>query len=129
MGDGRRVQRVEKELQNLVANFLVKGFRYPLRGLVSVSRVETNEKLRTAKIYVSVMGSEEDTEYSMEMLHDHIGDIQRHVSSKLSMKFTPRLSVALDLGMKHMMHVGSVLKEIERDDSKRQPLSDDEPED
>lgn len=112
MADGRRVQRVEKELQHLVANYLTKEFRGRLRGLVSVSRVESNEKLRTAKIFVSVLGSDEDRDFSLETLQENLHEIQRHVGRQLRMKFIPRISIQLDTGFEKMLKVESLLHKI-----------------
>ncbi len=112
MGDGRRVQRVEKELQHIVARYLVQGYKGHLRGLVSVSRVESNPKLRTAKVYVSIMGSDDDREASLESLNDHIRDIQQHVSRELRMKNIPRLSIVLDTGLERLLKVETLLREI-----------------
>lgn len=112
MSESRRVQRVEKELQHIVANYLLRGFKGGLRGLVSVSRVESNPKLRTAKVYVSVLGSNEDREVSLESLQEHIHEIQKHVNAQLRMKFVPRISIVLDEGLEKMLRVESLLREI-----------------
>ena len=112
MADNRRVQRVEKELQHIVAKYLHRGFKGSLKGLVSVSRVVSNEKLRTAKVYVSVLGSEDDTEASLESLREHTPDIQKHVNSQLRMKFVPRVSLHLDTSLEKVLKVESLLREI-----------------
>ncbi|MCB0351188.1 MAG: 30S ribosome-binding factor RbfA [Bdellovibrionales bacterium] len=108
----RRVQRVEKELQHIVAKYLVRGYKGRLRGLVSVSRVESNPKLRTAKVYVSIMGSDEDRDASLESLKDHLHDIQAHVSEQLRMKYVPRISIVLDEGLHRLLRVESLLRDI-----------------
>jgi len=112
MGDGRRVQRIEKELQQLVANYLQRGFKGRLQGLVSVSRVESNTKLRTAKVYVSIMGSDDQRESSIETLNEYIRDVQQHLNKNLHMKFPPRISFQLDSGLERLLKVESLLREI-----------------
>lgn len=113
----RRAQRVEKELQQIVAKFLIHGLNERLPGLVSVSRVQVGEKIRTAKIYVSVLGNPEDAELAMEILTDRISDVQKHVGKSLRMKFVPRISFVLDKGFEHMLKVESLLHEISKDKS------------
>jgi len=114
MSDGRRVQRVEKELQHIVANYLLRGFKRQLQGLVSVSRVESNPKLRTAKIYISVLGSDDQREASLEALSEGVREVQQHVNKQLQMKFVPRISFHLDTGMEKMLRVESLLREISK---------------
>lgn len=120
MQESRRVQRVEKELQHIVAQYLIRGFKWPLYGLVSVSRVESNPKLRTAKVYVSVLGSDEDKEKSLESLESGIRDIQDQVNRGLSMKFVPRISIVLDEGLIRLMKVETALREIAKEQAERE---------
>lgn len=115
MSESRRVQRVEKELQHIVAKYLVHGYKGRLRGLVSVSRVESNPKLRTAKVYVSVLGSDDDRDASLEDLKENVRDIQQHVSKQLRMKFVPRISIVLDTGLHRLLKVESLLREISQE--------------
>lgn len=113
--DNRRVQRVEKELQHIVANYLIRGFKGKLYGLVSVSRVESNPKLRTAKVFVSVMGSDDDKKKSIEALQENAYFIQKEVNHALKMKFVPRVSIVLDEGLERLMKVETALREIARE--------------
>ncbi|OFZ19068.1 MAG: ribosome-binding factor A, partial [Bdellovibrionales bacterium RBG_16_40_8] len=112
MVDGRRLQRVEKELQHIIANYLVRGFKGSLHGLVSVSRVESNPKLRTAKVFVSIMGSDADKERSIDALNENIYEIQKHVNKELRMKFVPRISIVHDKGLERILKVETLLRDI-----------------
>lgn len=122
MADERRALRVEKELQQIVASFLIRGLNEKLPGLVSVSRVQAGKEIRTAKIYVSVLGSEEDARLAMEILQARTPDVQRHVNKELRMKYVPRVSFVLDKGFEHMLKVESLLHEI----SKQRDSAEDE---
>jgi ribosome-binding factor A len=112
MKENRRLQRVEKELQHLVAQFLIRGFKERLYGLVTVSRVESNPKIRTAKIYVSVFGSDIEKKKSIETLQENVQDIQNHVNKALRMRNIPRLSIVLDEGLERLLTVESKLRQI-----------------
>jgi ribosome-binding factor A len=125
MADTRRILRVEKELQQIIASYLARGIGQKLYGLVSVSRVQVTEKLRTAKVFISVLGSDDDRDQSMEVLNERLHDIQKHVAGRLSMRFTPRLSFTIDHGFEHMLKVESLLHDIAK---KRQSSSGEEEE-
>jgi ribosome-binding factor A len=120
MKESRRVQRVEKELQHIVAQYLIRGFKGQLFGLVSVSRVESNPKLRTAKVYVSVLGSEDDKHKTIESLQEWTQDIQNQVNRGLQMKFVPRISIVLDEGLERLLKVETALREIAKDQEARE---------
>lgn len=111
----RRAQRVEKQLQQIVAKFLLRGLNEPLPGLVSVSRVQSGKEIRSAKIFISVLGSDEDKVEVLEILKDNIYEIQRHVNHEMRMKFVPRISFVLDKGFEHMLKVESLLHEIAKE--------------
>lgn len=122
----RRSLRVEKELQQVIAKYLTRGLNQRLPGLVTVSRVHAGEKIRTAKIFVSVLGSDKDRERVMEILEDNIYDIQKHVNSQLHMKYIPRISFAEDHGFEHMLKIEGLLHEISKEKQHKKNKQDEE---
>ena len=113
MSESRRVQKVEKEVRQIVANYLLGGFKDPLNGLVSVSRVMANKDLRSAKIFVSVMGTEPDLEEeNISILQNRSGDIQREVSKHLRMRYCPKLTFILDRSTEQILKIDKILHEI-----------------
>ena len=108
----RRVERAEKELQQIIASYMITGFKYPLKGLVSVSRVQASPDLRHAKVFVSVMGSEDDADESIETLTDNAQIFQKEVGKKLPMKFCPKLKFFLDEGLKNSIKVQGILSQL-----------------
>lgn len=109
----RRVQRVEKEIRNVVASYLLTGLKDPLMGLVSVSRVMVSGDLKNAKVYVSVMSDDnEDREENIAVLQSRAGDIQRQIHSQLRMKFCPKLKFYLDQGLDHQLKIDQILHDI-----------------
>lgn len=113
--ENRRSLRVEKELQQIVAKYLTRGLSQKLPGLVTVSRVHAGDKIRTAKVFVSVFGSDEDRAQVMEILEDNIYDIQKHVNGQLHMKYIPRISFAEDHGFEHMVKIEGLLHKISQE--------------
>ena len=58
-GDSRRPDRVAEAIREQVATFLAEGVKDPrVTGIVTVTGVEVTRDLRTAKVYVSIMGDE-----------------------------------------------------------------------
>jgi ribosome-binding factor A len=113
-GDGRRVSRVEQEVQKTVAQFLLTGFRAPLKGLVTVSRVMMPGDLRTAKVYISVLGSEADRQETLSTLQARAFEVQKYIGQELRMRFCPKLSFHADDTTEHVMKIDRILHELER---------------
>ena len=112
-GDGRRVQRVELEVQKTVAQFLLSGLRVRLPGLVTVSRVLMPADLRTAKVYISVLGSDEEREAALEKLQEQAFEIQRYIGQELRMRYCPKLTFYRDDTTEHVLKIDRILHELE----------------
>lgn len=131
MGDGRRVARVEREIQATVAQFLIRGFKTPLPGLVTVASVKMPADLRTAKVYVSVLGSEKQQEEALDLLQERAFEIQNFIGKELKMRYCPKLTFYVDHATEQVIKVEKILHELENERKQREgtgePLeSDDE---
>lgn len=106
----RRMQRLEKELRELVASCLLSSrFKGFLEGLVSISSVKLNSDLRRAKVFVSVLGSSVQTTRSFEEILSREREIQKYVNKSLRMKFPPRLFFVLEEDMGRFTRVEALL--------------------
>ena len=113
MGDGRRVARVEREIQATIAQFLIRGFKTPLPGLVTVAQVRMPADLRTAKVYISVLGSEKDQSAALEILQERAFEVQNFIGKELKMRYCPKLSFFVDHTTDQVLKVDRILHEIE----------------
>ncbi len=125
MGDGRRVARVEREIQATIAQFLLRGFKTPLPGLVTVAQVKMPADLRAAKVYVSVLGSDADKEAALEILQERAFEIQNYIGKELKMRYCPKLTFYPDQMTDQVLKVERILHELE-EQRKGQNSSDDE---
>jgi ribosome-binding factor A len=124
--DDRRIKRVEREIREVIARYLISGFRGELRGIVSVSRVGMAKDLRSGRVFVSVMGDPGDAEASLASLKEFGRDIQAEVDRTLKMKFCPKLAYYLDESMEHVLKVERILRDIsEKNSSMSQGASPD----
>lgn len=117
----RRLLRVEKELRDVIGRFLISGFPGELEGLVTVTRVQASGDLRTAKVYVSIMGSDEQAESSIAELTEFAREVQDEIHHELKMRFTPKLTFVLDKSLEKQLKVEKILHDLakERDQKKK----------
>jgi ribosome-binding factor A len=65
--DNRRPDRVAAAIREEIATFLAEGPRDPrITGFVTVTGVDVTRDLRHAKVFVSVMGSDEDRQSTLD---------------------------------------------------------------
>ncbi len=134
MSDNRRQLRLEKELREVIANYLISGLRGELEGLVSVSRVQASPDLKSAKVYVSHLGTDEQREASLGVLGERVRDMQVEVAHKLKLRYTPRLTIELDASFEKRLKVDGILRDLELERAEREknrgtapgPADDDE---
>lgn len=112
MGDGRRVARVEKEVQIQIAQYLRAGFSDPLPGLVTVAAVKMPADLRTAKVYISVLGEEGDIGEVIQTLQDRAFEVQDFIGSKLKMRYCPKLTFLKDHTTEQVLKIEKILSDI-----------------
>ncbi len=125
-GDGRRIHRVEQEIQKTVAQFLISKFRFPLPGLVTVARVIMPADLRTAKVYVSILGSEEDRENALEILQERAFEVQNYIGKELRMRYCPKLTFYPDHATEQVVKIDRILHELEEQRKKQEEGNDSE---
>ncbi|AHZ84099.1 30S ribosome-binding factor RbfA [Bdellovibrio bacteriovorus] len=113
MGDGRRIARVEREIQATIAQFLIRGFKTPLPGLVTVASVKMPADLRAAKVYVSILGDEKQQDEALDLLQERAFEIQNYIGKELKMRYCPKLTFYLDHATEQVLKVEKILHELE----------------
>ncbi len=83
-------------------------------GLVTVSRVETSGDSRWAKVYISIVGGDDDAIFSE--INSNLYDIQGELNRHLGMKMTPRLQFFLDTTPRYAQHIDEIIKEIHEEE-------------
>src|ERR687893_243133 len=88
---GDRMRRVNEAVKEVLSTHIAGDLRDPRVGFVTVTSVETSPDLRRARVFVSVLGSEEERERSLAGLQAAHARLQSQVASELRMKRTPVL--------------------------------------
>ena len=114
MGDGRRVARVEKEVQMQISLYLRTGFSDPLPGLITVGAVKMPADLRSAKVYISVLGEEGDDKVVLKTLQSRAFEIQEFIGSKLKMRYCPKLTFLKDQTTEQIVKIERILSDISK---------------
>lgn len=79
---------------------------------VTVTKVEVAPDMRSAKIYVSVMGDEKKQTLSLRGLESSAGFLQTKVAKRIDTRYTPRLTFVLDQGVKKQLEIHRILQEV-----------------
>ena len=104
-----RMRRVNEAVREVVSARIAEGLRDPRIGFVTVTAVETSPDLRHARVYVSVLGSEEERAATLAGLSSAHGVIQLAVARELRMKRTPSLQFVFDASIDRGMRITELL--------------------
>ncbi len=110
-----RVEKLQELIKQEMSKMLLREIKDPRIGFVTVTDVEVTGDLREAKIYVSIMGGEEQIQSSLEGLHSALGFIRREIGRRIRLRFTPEISFALDNSLDYGEHIQKILLKIEKE--------------
>jgi ribosome-binding factor A len=105
------MRRINEVLREVVGAAISSDLSDPRIGFVTVTSVETSPDLRTAKVYVSVLGDEAEREATLSGLRSSHGVIQARIAAETRMKRTPTLSFHYDDTVEYGMRISRLLEE------------------
>lgn len=108
---GRRPERIAEQIREEVSQLIIGEMRDPRIGPVIVTEVTVTPDLRHAKVFVGIIGSEEQARESLAALRSASKFIRYHLGSALRLKYTPEVHFGLDNTLDSAMRIEEVLKE------------------
>jgi len=109
-----RIQRLAERIKEELSDILQREFKDPRLGFVSITGVELTRDLQVAKVYVSVLGSEEEKATSLETLQRAKGFLRTEIGRRIQMRHVPDLLFKFDTSIEHGARVHELLLELER---------------
>jgi ribosome-binding factor A len=107
---GRMAEALREEVTALVEGELGD----PRIGLVSVVEVQLGEDGRTARVFISAAGNEEEAEQSLAGLKAAGGYIRHELVSRLGIRQAPEIIFVLDESQEHGGRIEELLHRIQK---------------
>ena len=117
----RRTAKMAQAIREAVSTAILFGLKDPRVKNVTVLDVEVSGDLRSAKVYVSVMGDEKEQNLTLRGLESARGFLQAKVADRLQTRYTPILKFVLDDGVKRSIEASRLLREVMTDDDRSPP--------
>jgi ribosome-binding factor A len=112
---GRRQQRLSELIRTTVSEILL-DLKDPRLEMVTITRGEVAKDMRTAKIYFSVLGEEEQQRTAQRGLEAARGKVQAELRNKIRVRYTPVLRFEFDPALAGSLRIAQLLKEALPDD-------------
>lgn len=110
---------VKKELSTLISRE-IKDPR--INPMTSVTAVEVSPDLKTAKVYISVLGDQESKESTLRGLKSAASFMRSQLAKTLNLRNTPELAFVLDNSIEYGVHMSKLINEV----NKKTPDNDSE---
>jgi ribosome-binding factor A len=109
----QRTDRLNSLLKEVISEVIHRQVRNPhVNELLTVTRVDITKDLHYAKVYISVIGSKEAKQETLQALESAAGFIAVNASKKVVMRYFPTLTFKLDDGVDKHMRIEELLHEI-----------------
>ena len=110
-----RTSRLNGEYQKEISVILrrLKDKAPALKGLISVTEADVAPDLKTAIVYVSIYGTnDEETKRSFQILQENAGYIRHELSQVMRMRTVPSLTFRMDGSMVYGAKMDELFKKI-----------------
>ncbi len=112
-----RTVRISEEMKKEISSIIQSGLKDPrLSKLISVTNVNVTRDLRYAKVFVSIMGTEEEKKNSLDGLKSAAGFIRREVGHRVQLRYTPEIQFELDNSIEHGAYISKLINDTVKHD-------------
>ncbi len=105
--------RINSEVQREISQIIREEIKDPrVHPMTSVMAVEVTPDLKFAKIFVSVLGSEEEKEKTMEGLKKSASFARGQLARRMNLRNTPELTFILDNSIEYGVTMSKRIDEV-----------------
>ena len=117
----RKNSNKNKRINGEVMKVISEALRYSkdprISPMTSVMDVEVAPDLKTCKVWVTVMGDDEDRLRTAEGLKSAAGYIRSTLAKELNMRYTPELRFIMDDSIEYAINMSKMIDEVAAKDN------------
>ena len=110
-------KRINGEVQKVISEAIRYSKDPRISPMTSVMDVEVAPDLKTCKVWVTVMGDDEDRQRTEEGLKSAAGYIRSTVAKQLNMRYTPELRFIMDDSIEYDINMSKKIDEVAAKDA------------
>ena len=110
--------RINGEVQKVLSTLISREIKDPrISPMTSVVAVEVAPDLKTAKVYISVLGDEEARENTKRGLKSAASFMRGQLAKTLNLRNTPELTFIIDNSIEYGVNISKLIDEVNRKSS------------
>ena len=107
-----RQDKVAEAIKQEVSLIIHDELKDPRLGFITITKVEVTHDLSYAKVFFSVLGTEEECKKTREALDSALGYVRKLVSERINLRFAPEIAFSEDKSTEYSVHIQKLLDEI-----------------
>ena len=111
----QRTDRLDSQIRQELMELLQREMKDARVGFATITRVETARDLGSAKVWVSILGSDEERQDTLRALTDAAPWLRRQLGGRLTIRHIPQLVIKHDDSIEAGDRVLRLLRELEED--------------
>jgi ribosome-binding factor A len=115
-----RTDRLNSLLKEVLSEVITREVKHPdLHPLTTVTSVSITKDLHYAKVFISVIGTEQQRKQTIDALESAAGFIAVTASKRVVMRYFPALTFKLDTSVDKQMQIDALINKIHDDEKLR----------
>jgi len=115
-----RPEKLEDQIQFLLANLVQRSLKDPELGFVTLTAVRLTGDRSIAKVYYTVLGDEHQTANTQKILTRAAGFLRSHLAQRLSLRRIPELRFYLDASIEEGNKIEELFSKIRQEEESRE---------
>lgn len=107
-----RANRVGEQMKKELSDIIGRKLKDPRVGFVTVTDVEVTGDLQQAKVYLTVLGDEEQKKDTLDGLEKAKGFIRSEVGKRIRLRKIPELIFEIDESIEYGNRIETLIKKI-----------------
>lgn len=108
----RRLLKAAEAIREVISMAILRDLKDPRVRSVTVISVEVLPDMKSAKVYVSIIGDEKQQRLTLRGLQSSAGFLQHKIADRIETRYTPRLEFLLDSGVKNSLAIDQILRRV-----------------
>ena len=109
-----RLQRVRELLKREIGEAIRREFHVSEAGLITVNDVDLAGDLKSATVFISILGNPDQQKRGFQLLNEHRIRLQGFIGRAVVLKYTPKLKFVFDDSIVRGNRVLQIMEELEK---------------